>query len=137
MKVIFQNKRMLKQDKGFSIVELLIVLVFMTTIISGILPLFAKAISVNKANKNKLYAYQTANAEIENMRNTPYLDLANYSFTIPGLSTATGTVVLSDVIDGSPQVGIVEATVTVTWPYKSKSESIEIVTYIAEQGMGQ
>jgi len=122
---------------GFSVIELLIVIVFLTTIVSGIIPLFAKAISTNKASRNKLYAYQAANAEIENMRNTSFSNLADHSFSVPGVAGSSGTVVVTNVIDGSPETGILKATVVVSWPYKSKTENITLVTYIAEKGINQ
>lgn len=132
------GRRPLTADcKAFSIIELLIVIVFLTTIVSGIIPLFAKAISTNKASKNKLYAYQAANAEIENMRNTSFSSLSDHTFSIPGVYNAQGTVTLTDVIDGFPQTGILKATVMVTWPYKNKTENITLVTYIAEKGINQ
>lgn len=124
-----------KNQKGFSIIELLLVLVFMTAIISGILPLLTRAIASNKNTKNKLLSYQAASAEIENMRNSDFATLENYTFSVQGVSTASGSVTISDQIDGSTETDIVKVTVTVIWPYKNNTESIELDTYIAKYGI--
>lgn len=130
-----RQRKFLPNQRGFSIIELLLVLVFMTAIISGIIPLLTRAIAANKNNKNKLLSYQAANAEIEDMRNTNFDTLADYTFNVSGVSQATGNVDISDVIDGQVETDIVVATVTVSWPYKNKTENVELVTYIARYGI--
>lgn len=122
---------------GFTIIEILIAIILLSTIISGIIPLFTKAISTNQASRNKLYAYQSASAEIENMRNTSFAGITNHNFSVSGIGTATGTVTVSNVIDGSVQTGILDVTATVSWPFKGRNEIIQLKTYIAEKGMSQ
>lgn len=124
-------------QKGFSIIELLIVIIFLSAIAAGVIPLFAKAIATNKASKDKLYAYEAAHAEIESMRSGAFIDVVDHTFYIPGLNIATGNMVVDDEINGSPQSDIVEVTATVSWPKKGGTESIEIITYIAEKGINQ
>lgn len=137
-KIIIKNRiKFFDKKSGFSIIELLIAIVFLAVITSAILPLFTRAISANKESKNKLYAYQAANAEIENLRSTSFANLTSYNFSVPNIPDAQGTVSLSNIIDGSPRTGILKATVSVSWPYKQKNENITLVTYIAEKGINQ
>ncbi|PIZ01072.1 hypothetical protein COY62_00370 [bacterium (Candidatus Howlettbacteria) CG_4_10_14_0_8_um_filter_40_9] len=132
-----RQRRNFTNHNGFTLIELLITLIFFTAIISGIIPLLTKAISVNKNSKNKLYAYQAASSEIENMRNTDYDSIASHNFSVSGVSGAQGTVTVTDVIDGSAQTGILKATATVSWTFKDKNENVDIVTYFAQKGMNQ
>lgn len=132
-----RQRRNIINKNGFTIIELLITLIFLTTIISGIIPLLTKAISANKNSKNKLYAYQAASSEIEDMRNTDYTSIATHNFSVPGVTGAQGTVTVTDVIDGSAQTGILKATATVSWTFKDKNENVNIVTYFAQKGMNQ
>lgn len=131
------NQQLTASQSGFTIIELLITLIFFTAIISGIIPLLTKAISKNKEAKNKLYAYQAASSEIESMRNTAYENITSHNFSVYGIAGAQGTVTVTDVIDGAPQTGILKATASVTWTFKDKNESSEIVTYFAQKGMNQ
>lgn len=123
------------KQSGFSIIELLFAMVFLTTVSGAIIPLFTKSIAANNAARKKLYAYQTAHAEIEKMRNDDFSNLSDHNFTISGISNATGNIETNDFIDGQERDDILEVTATVTWLQGTRNETIEIVSYIAEKGM--
>lgn len=131
------EKKRIQNQAGFSIIEILFSLFMLAIIISGLVPLLTKAISTNQQSKNKLYAYQAANAELENIRNTSFLDINDYPFSIPTISSSQGNVVISDEIDGIIETDILKATVTVTWTFKSKQETVELITYVAKKGIIQ
>jgi len=127
----------IKNQNGYTIVELLLVMIILGIIASSLIPLFFSSISSNKASKNKLYAYEAAHAEVEEMRGKNFEDLAYYDFFISNLPTATGSVNIDDNIDGQRRDNIVKATVKVEWNFKGKDEKVVLETFIAKKGINQ
>lgn len=133
----YEEKRNILNKSGYSILELLLAMVIISTIASGIIPLFFSAISANKASKDKFYAYEAAHSEIEKMRADTFSNITSHNFSIPNMSTATGNVTVDNNIDGTPRTDIVKVTTNVDWDYKGKDEQISLITYIAKQGINQ
>jgi hypothetical protein len=74
---------------------------------------------------------------VEDIRNTGFANLATYpnTFTPTGLpSGSTGTVSLTNNIDGATEANIYRADVTITWTFKSQHQ-IKTSTYITKGGI--
>jgi len=127
------NKSRLKKKpskSGFTITEVLIVLVVSAVIFSGVLPLMAKTTTTNKAAKLKLFAYESARDEIENMKGISVSSLTNHNFTVSSIPGATGTVTINNTVNGVVETDIAAVTSNVSWTFMGKNESIELNTYL-------
>ncbi|MCL5093523.1 MAG: prepilin-type N-terminal cleavage/methylation domain-containing protein [Patescibacteria group bacterium] len=133
---MFKNSN-IKKNQGFTILEILITIILLSTIAVTIIPLFTRGIALNKNSKNKLYAYEAARSEIEKMRSSSFNSLNNHSFSVAGVSQATGTVTVDSNVNGSSQTDIIKVTALVTWPFNGRNEEIRLETYIAEKGINQ
>lgn len=119
-----------KNKKAFTIIEIVITLAISAVIFSGALPLIFKTTTANKAARLRLNAYEAAHQEVENMRGSNLSTLVNHPFAISNISGATGQVIISDNINGSPQTNIVSVVSRVTWTFKNKTETVELKTYL-------
>jgi len=134
---VARNYNLIGRSRGFTLVELLIVILLLSTVAASIIPLYTRAIASNHSSRNKLYAYQGAHAEIERLRSANFDTIENHPFSIPGLSLATGTITVDEEIDGVVQTDIIKVTATVNWTFSGKNEEIKVVTYITEKGINQ
>ena len=120
----------LDNEKGYTIIEVIIALAISAVIFSGTLPLVYKTITANRKAQLRLNAYQSAHQEIENLRGYRVADLANHSFTVSTVPGATGSVVVDKNMNGQPQTTIAKVTCKVSWVFQTKSDSVELSTYI-------
>lgn len=128
--LMYNNYMNARAKKGFTYIELIIVLFIATTIFSGILPLIFKTITANKAAKLKLIAYESAHQEIENIRGQDISTLSNHNFAVAGISGATGSFTIDKNIDGQERTDIAKVNSKISWTFKGKTENIEVNTYL-------
>lgn len=126
-----------KREGGFSIIELLLAVVIISMTAAGVIPLFSKAIVANHSARNQLFAYEAANAKIEDLRNATFSTIDNGSFSVSNLSNSTGTIQIDKNIDGASRTDILKATVMVNWTFTGKAEEVKVITYITEKGLNQ
>lgn len=119
-----------KNKKGFTLIEVIITLVVGAAIFSGVLPLAMNTMAQDKDSRLKLYAYEDAQQELENMRGSSFATLANHTFAVTNISGATGTVTVSFTVDGATQTNIAAVTSNVAWTFHSKNRSVTLNTYI-------
>lgn len=71
-----------KDQRGFSLIETSVALVFMMIIFIGVAPLFAYAIQYNSAAAIRAGALAVAQRKLEQLRATPFADCASSSETV-------------------------------------------------------
>jgi prepilin-type N-terminal cleavage/methylation domain-containing protein len=121
-----------QNKKGFTLVEVMVTLVVGAAIFTGILPITMNTITANKDARLKLYAYEDAQQELENMRGDSFSQITNHSFTVSNITGATGTITVNTTVDGATQTTIAAVTSKVAWTFHSKNESVTLSTYIYE-----
>lgn len=127
------NKKIRKSNKGFTLIELIIILFVSACIFAGVLPLIAKTTTSNKAARLKLLAYESANNELELMRGTPVSELEDHNFDVDGIAGATGSVTVENETYGKTHTDFAAITSSVTYTFKGKTETVELNTYLYEK----
>lgn len=128
----------MRANQGFTIVELLVTIIFLGFLVIGASSLF---MSINNIQRQGAYvelANRAAQTEVETLRNSNYSQLTagqNIDFTtsIPnGLPQAKGTVVVSE-----PQAGLKRVDVTVTYNAGTQPHSVTLSSLIGVIGITQ
>ena len=114
--------------RGFSLIELIIVLSVTTVIFSGVLPLIFKTTTMNRQANLKLHAYQAAQRELENLRGSNAATLEGYTFTPNGVPNGTGEVLVETEIGGDDS-NLSAVTSRVSYTLQGKNERIELKSY--------
>ena len=114
--------------KGFSLIELVIVISVVGIIFSGVLPLIFKTTTLNRSAQLKLNAYEAAQQEIENLQGENIGSLENYTFNPSGIPGSVGRVIVDKTIGGSTN-NFASVTSRVSWVFQNKNEQIELKTY--------
>ncbi len=124
--------------RGFSFIEMIIVIVMLGVLASGIFPLFIRAIALNKKAKNKLIAYQVAQKEIETLRNTDFGSIYTSGFVVDEIPSGYGTITVDNDIDDDGEVDeIKEITAQVIWQEEGGIKNINFTTYVAKHGINR
>lgn len=110
---------------GFSLLEIVIALFITAAVFSAVVPLIFNTISANRSAKIKLNAYQSAQNEIELLKNQDITSMTNHSFIPSGVPNGSGNVTISN-----PQPDLASVNSRVSWVFRGKSEVIELKTYI-------
>lgn len=123
--------------KGFTLIEAVIMVVIVTLFLSAILPFTIENLTSSARSKKRLLAYEAAHAKVEDLRNQSFASITSGSFSVGNIAGASGTVQVSDDIngDGSPESDIVEVTVTVSYPDKGQAKSVVLRTFITDGGI--
>jgi prepilin-type N-terminal cleavage/methylation domain-containing protein len=116
--------------RGYTIIEIIIALAIAAVIFSGTLPLIYKTITANRKAQLRLNAYQAAHQELESLRGVPIGDLSDHSFSVSGVPGANGTLTVDKSLNGQPQTSIAKVTSKVTWTFQTKTDSVELNTYL-------
>ena len=129
--------RVTKNQKGFSLVEMLIILVVISLFFSALMPLVAKNIAANYTAKVRLAAYEAAQTKVEELRNASFDTITSGTFATPTIPASTGTVTVTKDInnDGTNETDIVKATVNISYTLKATSKTINLITYISRKGI--
>ena len=115
-------------------VEIIILISIVSVIVTGVLAAFVNVITINKTNEYYSQAYKILDSKIEELRSEPFSGIADSTFSVSELPGGTGTVTISNNIEGQNQDGIVEADVTVSWNFKKQTE-VKASTYISNGGL--
>lgn len=134
-----------KIKRGFTLLEILIILFVVGIMISGIIPLFLSVITANKSAEHYSTAYRLADSQLEELRSTTFEEIdATYTGIEEGVSSDISDILpegeiiitVSDEIDGSAQTNIREITIDINWNFKS-TKNYTVSTLIAEGGIGR
>lgn len=131
----FASKRAKHQlKKGFTLMELVILLGVVGIMMSGILTLYFNVITVNKSSEYYSSAYKLIDSEIEELRGTSFENITNVNTDISELPSGHLDISVSNEIDGAPQDDIKKVDVVISWYFRKQSQVREI-TYIAKGGI--
>lgn len=130
------NLKIQKQKRGFTLVEIILILVLVTVLSSAVLALYSFLITLNKKIEYRSSAYKLLDSKIEEYRNVNFDALATGTISpAPGLpeNSVIATNVTANV-EGSDQTDIRLVTVTVSWDFKG-AQNARISTYITRGGI--
>lgn len=120
--------------KGFTLVEVMILLVVVSILISGAFSLFFSVITYNKLAEHYSVAYKTLDSKIELLRSTSFDSIINEDAPVANLPGSNLAVRVDNNLDGLPQSDIKEVEVTISWYFK-KDFQLKAVTYISKGGI--
>lgn len=105
-------------------------------LISGAFSLFSTVITANKTAEYFSNAYKLLDSKVETTRAKAFDSIITESFSVPELPNGTGTVTVSNNIDGAPQADIKQVDIIISWTFK-KTHQVRAVTYVAKGGIGR
>jgi len=123
-----------KFQRGFNLIEVVLLLAVVGIMASGIIPLFIYSISVNKSSEYYSIAYKKLDSKVEEYRELPFDELSSETFQISELPEGQGVLTVTDVIEGAPQTDIKSIKLVITWNFK-RSQEIKSVTYVSREGL--
>ncbi len=129
----------MQKQAGFTIVEVMITIVFLGFVVSGITELYLSAERIQEQTSWIQSASHAAQTEVESLRNTNYNGLTagqnvDFSSALPSALPAprSGTVVVSE-----PQAGLKRVDVTITYSDHGTPHSVELTSLIGIIGISQ
>ncbi|PIP21382.1 MAG: hypothetical protein COX39_03425 [Candidatus Nealsonbacteria bacterium CG23_combo_of_CG06-09_8_20_14_all_40_13] len=136
------NRLPKKYNRGYSLVELIVVIAIAGSVLVTIYLSLLYALKINLRARHSTFAYQSAEQEMEIIRNTPFANLTNQtsgSFlgtvsTLQQLPSGTGTLTIQDYQSNNK---IKEIVVIISWQEKTQSKQVTQSTLRAEGGIGQ
>ena len=118
------------RKRGFSYIEVIMALTISAAIFSAVLPLLFNTITKNRDTRYRLIAYEAASNEVEKLRELKISSLVapnTLTFATPDIPGSAGTVrITKPLSDGK----IAAINVTITWPYRTKNNEVQLNTYL-------
>jgi len=130
-----------KDERGFTIMELVVAMAFVGVVIVSLTDLFTALRQVNREANNYTIATQVAQQLLEQYRNTPFSSLAigtindsSYLSPYPSLlSPRSATVVISQ----PGAAGIDQVDVTVSYKDRTGTKTVSFSTQISNHGLNR
>ncbi|HSX06414.1 MAG TPA: type II secretion system protein [Candidatus Saccharimonadia bacterium] len=129
----------MQKQTGFTIVEVMITIVFLGFVVAGITEVYLSIQRLQEQTAWLQSASHAAQTEIESLRNTSYNGLTsgqtiNFSSTLPTTlpGPRTGTVVVSE-----PQTGLKRVDVTISYNDHGSTRSVKLTSLIGIIGITQ
>jgi prepilin-type N-terminal cleavage/methylation domain-containing protein len=121
---------------GFTLIELLLLIAVLGIVMAGILGVYTNVLTINKSNEYYSRGYRDLDSKMETLRGTLFTNLAVGTTTaaVPDLPGGQSTTVITNVVNGAPQTGILQVTVTISWNYKRNTQ-IKSSTFITQGGL--
>lgn len=112
---------------GFTLLEVLLALVLLTTAILSLSEAFSGGLFLGSQNENDLVALSLAREKMETIRNTAYSSVADETkAVVTGFPAYQREVVVT-----TPQTDLKQVAVNVTWDDRSTELSTSLVTYVS------
>lgn len=125
-------------NQGFTIVELIITVVAAGVIIPAVLLALTNLSVVNKQARDQTLANMLAQNKIETLRSTGYNSLSDGTTSFSAeLPSTMGSPKSASYTVSSPQTGIKQIDVSISYTAYQKAKSLSFRTYISELGVGQ
>ena len=125
-------------NQGFTIVELVVTIVIMGIIIPAVAMALTNLTVVDYQARDLALANFTAQNKIETLRSAGYNSLAigtqSFSNQLP---TTMGSPKSASYIVSTPQTGVKQVDVSISYTEYKKTKSLTYRTYISELGVGQ
>lgn len=126
----------LKKEAGFSLVEVLLTIVVLSVVIISIISFFVYSFDILTRTKQVSLAIQIAQEQVETLKNMKFDEILNLGNQIPFTNErlskwlkGNGQIFIESVPDDLEN-NIVKLTVRITWMYRGKSKTKDVVTYI-------
>lgn len=131
---------LVKNEKGFTLIEILVAIMLLAVALMGMTSVTAMVIKGNSLSKTMTTATTLAKDKMEEFKNTSYADLA----TVPSpdyvtaggavQSSASGTYYkrISTLLSDSPDTGMTSIEVKVEWPQQNPAHNVTLKTIVAE-----
>jgi prepilin-type N-terminal cleavage/methylation domain-containing protein len=126
------------KQKGFTIVELMV-----TVVVSGfIIPAVAVALTnlavVNKIARDQALANMLVQNKVETLRSAGYNSLNNGTTSfVAELPNVMGTPKSASYTISTPQTGVKQIDISLSYTEYHKTKSLSYKTYVSELGVGQ
>lgn len=126
------------RQSGFTVVELVVTIVAAGVIIPAVALALANVIGINHRARDLTLASSVAQSEAETLRSTGYNSLAagTTSFTSQ-LPAAMGSPKSASYTISTPETGVKQIDISVTYSDYGASHTLTYRTYISELGVGQ
>lgn len=129
--------RIKKDRRGFSLVEIMIVCLFLVIIVFGFIYLFNVSLYLNEQTRNSIIAINDAVAVVERIKNIEPFSVTNLIAGYPDAGYIAGYNNLDSesvqVNYGNLAADPVLVTVTVTWQGKERIFSEEVSTFVTKR----
>ena len=128
------SKKSKKNQRGFTLVEVMVSALILATVIVGIMQLFIYTSILAELAGDKITALNEAQSKMDQIRNTSFSSIATTypsgtTFTLPSQLTGNGTITL-DTTDSN----IYGLTITVTWlNKKGQGSTITLISKVANK----
>jgi type II secretory pathway pseudopilin PulG len=125
-------------QKGFTLIEVVLTAAFIGTAIAGIGTLLSNVYRINQRSQNLAAATQAAQSKLEDYRNTPFTSIpimtVDFSTGLPAQlpSPKTGTVTITLVEDGLKQVEV-----DITFREGQTDRNVKVTTYVTSRGINK
>ncbi|OGX18538.1 MAG: hypothetical protein A3K83_07610 [Omnitrophica WOR_2 bacterium RBG_13_44_8b] len=118
---------MIAQNKGFSLMELMLAVAILLIAVLGLLSTFINCILLNESNRNLVTAANDAQYVLEQIRSLAYGDIATYA--APAFTNLNGEAIT---LTRSIGAEIAEVTVDVSWTERQRNRSFQLSTRFAQ-----
>lgn len=142
-KILNSQSSILNAEKGFSLIELLLVIVIIGTIVF-LLANLPNAFLLMAKSKHLSLAREIASKQIEDKRAMQFINLINDTVEISDvrlkelpLGTGTTTVADCDLTICTNEEDIKKITVTISWKDNNKLQTVNLNTFIGKGGINQ
>jgi|GEM_PF-1784623 len=134
-------KRVILQTReGFTIVEVVILIVIVAIFLASLLPFMVQNMVANEQSKTRRLAYEAAYKKIENIRIQTFSTIQNESFATPTVSRGSGQVTVSHDVNKNGQIeqaenDILLVTVDVSYVQRSVTKHLSLSTVVTKGGI--
>jgi len=117
-----------RRNKGFTLLELLIAIVFITTALFPLLTALTATITVSTASDSEIMAVNLVQTKIEEIKNTSFHSIISESLgTVPNYPAYE-----REVIVASTEANLLDVAVIVYWsPEAGVAKSVSLETYVS------
>jgi type II secretory pathway pseudopilin PulG len=131
-------------ERGFTIMELVVAMAFIGIVIVSLVELFTALRQINRTANNYTIATQVAQQLVETYRNTPYGNISDGTTDVtasalgpyPSLLTPrSATVVIADVTGTNSQVRQVD--VSISYKDRTGTKNVQMSTQIGQKGLNR
>jgi type II secretory pathway pseudopilin PulG len=127
-----------KNSSGFSIVELIIVIVVGITFIASLNVVVNNYTNLGKRDRNLVLANSYAEGKIESLRNIGYNSIpAGTTSLTSELPAQLPTAKSATMVVSTPQAGLKQVDLTINYTEQGINRSYKYATYVGELGVGQ
>jgi len=129
------------RERGFTLIELVVTMVFLGIVLVSVSGLFASLRQTNTEANNYTIASEVAQQLVEEYRNLPYAnittgtkDVTSYLSSYPSLKTPRSATVVVTQVDAK---GLISVDVSVSYTSRTGSKKVELTTLISNKGINQ